>query len=519
MKRTFTLLLFVLAINVTTQAQVRVALYGGPQSSSIKETNEIVGWEKNTKPFYSNRSGMHLGFLLSAPLNASQTVFFQPAFSYTTKGNKYFKQNDTSFYKPVDSVFLSNNFYTSYIEVPLNVAYRFKLGKKAGFLVSAGPYVSFYFSGKQISSTRTFKRNLGASPDTDLEGTVKTINDEVNIESGNGENKIKTLDLGYNIRAGFDIGNVMLTGFYSEGLVTSYKSSYPGEFKNKVIGASLAIWLNKLESPVVKIKDADSDGVPDKTDKCPQIAGLAKYLGCPATDSDNDGVADESDKCPGVAGLVKYDGCPVPDTDGDNVNDEVDKCPSVAGTAKYDGCPIPDTDGDGVDDENDKCPSEKGLAKYNGCPIPDKDGDGVNDEEDGCPEVSGTLANKGCPEITQEVIEKVTYAARKILFKTGSNVIDKSSNAGLDEVARIMLGDDKLRLQIDGHSDNIGSAPANLMLSQKRADAVKKYLISKGVSADRLGAKGYGQEKPVADNATKEGQKANRRVEMNLLQQ
>jgi OOP family OmpA-OmpF porin len=514
MKQTCTLLLLILAFTNNTWSQVRVSLIGGPQSSSIKETNEIEGWEKDTKPFYQNRSGFHLGFLLSVPLDKAQTVFFQPAFLYTTKGNKYFKQNDTSFYKPVDSVFYSNNFFTSYIEIPLNLAYRFKLGKKAGFLVSAGPYVSFYYNGKETSATRTFKRNMSSAPDYDLEETVQNINEERIIGVGNGENKIKTLDLGYNFRAGFDIGNVMLTGFYSEGLTSFYKSSYTADFKNKVVGASLSIWLNKIAPPVAK--DADGDGVPDKSDKCPDIAGLEKYLGCPATDTDKDGVPDESDACASVAGMAKYGGCPIPDSDNDSVNDEVDKCPAIAGSLNFAGCPVPDTDGDGINDEIDKCPSEKGIAKYNGCPAPDKDGDGVNDDEDGCPELSGPLSNKGCPEIRQEVIEKVNYAAKNIFFNTGSEQIQKKSFDGLDEVVSILEKNPGLSLQIDGHSDNTGPAARNLLLSQKRAESVKKYLVSKGIEAGRLVATGYGQEKPLADNSSKLGQSTNRRVELKL---
>jgi len=518
MKQTCTLLLLILALNNTLWSQIRVSLLGGPQASSIKETNDIPGWENETKPFYQNRSGFHLGFLLSVPLNKAQSVFFQPAFLYTTKGNKFYKQNDTTDYKPVDSVFYSNNFFTSYIEVPLNLAYRFKLGKKAGFLVSAGPYVSFFYSGKETSATRTFKRNMSADPDYNLEASVKNLNEEKNIEVGNAEYKAKTLDVGYNIRAGFDIGNVSLTGFYSEGLTSFYKSSYPADFKNKVIGASLGIWLNKLAPPEQKIKDKDGDGVPDKTDKCPELAGLAKYLGCPATDTDNDGVADESDKCPAVSGLAKYNGCPIPDSDNDSVNDELDKCPTVVGLAKYDGCPAPDTDGDGIDDEKDKCPTESGTARYNGCPIPDSDGDGVNDETDACPDSKGSVANKGCPEIKQELIEKVNYVAKNIFFRTGSDQITKSSFARLNEIVDILIADNRLELKVDGHTDNTGTDGQNLILSQKRADAVKKYLISKGINASRLEAKGYGQTRPVADNSTKKGQASNRRVEINLTQ-
>ncbi|RYF85750.1 MAG: hypothetical protein EOO00_13870, partial [Chitinophagaceae bacterium] len=241
--------------------------------------------------------------------------------------------------------------------------------RKAGFIVSAGPYVSFFYNGEQSTSARTFKRNLNASPDYDLEGSVKVVNEEKRMETGKGEGKAQSVDLGYNFRAGLDIGSVYLSGFYSQGLTNAYQRTYDATTNNRVIGASLGIWLNKLPEPVAK--DKDGDGVPDKTDKCPDVPGLEKYLGCPATDTDKDGVPDETDKCPQVAGLAKYNGCPIPDTDGDGINDELDKCPEIAGVAKYNGCPVPDTDGDGINDENDKCPDVAGVAKYNGCPVPD----------------------------------------------------------------------------------------------------------------------------------------------------
>ncbi len=516
MKQTVILLLLILTVNCTTWSQIRVGVLGGPSSSSVTETNQLPAWEKDTKPFFQKRNGLHLGFLLSVPLNQKQTVFFQPAFLFSNKGNKYFKQNDTTVYKPVDSVFFSRDYFVNYIDVPLNLAYRLPLGPKAGFLVSAGPYVSFFYSGKENTTARTFKRNLSANPDYDLESTLKLVNNEQNIESGNAENKVQTVDFGYNIRAGFDIGSVFITGFYSEGLTNFRKTMYPSESKHKVIGASLGIWLNKLTPPV--LKDTDGDGVPDKQDKCPDVPGLEKYLGCPATDTDGDGVPDETDQCVSVAGVARYKGCPIPDTDGDGVNDELDKCPEIAGSSKYDGCPIPDTDGDGVNDENDKCPQVAGAAKYDGCPVPDRDKDGVNDEDDACPDAAGSATNKGCPEIRKETVEKVQYAAKNIFFKTGSDIISPESFEGLNEVAEILKTYAHTTMKIDGHSDNTGTTAGNLVLSQKRADAVKTYLVSKGVESGRLSTMGYGQTKPIADNKTKAGQAANRRVELTLLE-
>jgi outer membrane protein OmpA-like peptidoglycan-associated protein len=118
---------------------------------------------------------------------------------------------------------------------------------------------------------------------------------------------------------------------------------------------------------------------------------------------------------------------PVPvvvDTDNDGIPDATDKCPTVPGVAKYDGCPIPDTDGDGINDEEDKCPTVAGLARYQGCPIPDTDGDGVNDEEDRCPDVAGVIENKGCPKIDFQAHEVTFQSGKSVLLASGKKELD-----------------------------------------------------------------------------------------------
>jgi len=236
----------------------------------------------------------------------------------------------------------------------------------------------------------------------------------------------------------------------------------------------------------------------------------------PVVDRDNDGVLDVSDKCPDVAGIEKYQGCPIPDTDGDGLNDEKDKCPSVAGTSKYEGCPVPDTDGDGINDDNDKCATVKGLARYQGCAIPDTDGDGVNDEDDKCPSVAGIASNMGCPEIEKAVIEKVNYAAKRIQYALGSAKILPASFKSLNELVTVLKGDNSLNIDIEGHSDNEGGDERNKTLSQERAESVKKYLMDKGIDASRIVAQGFGSEKPIADNKTEAGRALNRRTEMKV---
>jgi outer membrane protein OmpA-like peptidoglycan-associated protein len=144
----------------------------------------------------------------------------------------------------------------------------------------------------------------------------------------------------------------------------------------------------------------------------------------------------------------------------------------------------------------------------------DTDGDGITDDKDKCPNLAGTVANQGCPEVSQEIVTKTAYAARNIFFETGKATLLKKSYPALSEVAKILSDNPQLKLAIDGHTDNVGNDAFNQDLSEKRAAAVKTYLVSKGVDESRLAATGYGETQPVADNKTTAGRQKNRRVEM-----
>jgi outer membrane protein OmpA-like peptidoglycan-associated protein len=219
------------------------------------------------------------------------------------------------------------------------------------------------------------------------------------------------------------------------------------------------------------------------------------------------------DKCPAVAGLAKYNGCPIPDTDKDGINDEQDKCPNQAGLAKYNGCA--DTDGDGIIDDNDKCPTVAGVAAYNGCPVPDRDKDGVNDESDKCPDIPGLAENGGCPKI-----ENAKFSTQRIQFVTGSSTLTAASKTMIKEGAKLLNSDDfkSLKVEVRGHTDNVGKPASNQILSEKRAKAVMNELVKNGVAADRITAKGFGDTMPIADNKTAEGRAQNRRVAFDVKQ-
>lgn len=255
--------------------------------------------------------------------------------------------------------------------------------------------------------------------------------------------------------------------------------------------------------------DKDGDGVPDYLDKCPDQAGLSNFGGCP--DRDNDGIPDAQDKCPDIAGVASAQGCP--DRDGDGIEDSKDKCPDLKGTAQHNGCP--DTDGDGVIDPEDKCPNIKGLPQFQGCP--DTDGDGIPDHLDKCPTIKGVKENNGCPEIKEEVKKVFEKALKGIQFETGKAVIKKTSNGILDNIVTIMKMNPDYMLNIFGHTDNVGDDAMNMELSDKRAEAVKNYLVSKGVDAKRLESKGFGETEPKSTNDTAAGRAENRRVEFTVV--
>ena len=321
--------------------------------------------------------------------------------------------------------------------------------------------------------------------------------------------------------------------------------------------------------------DRDGDHVEDKDDQCPDEPGLPEFHGCP--DRDGDKIPDKDDACPDVPGLPQFNGCP--DTDGDGIPDKDDDCPNEAGLPQFKGCP--DRDGDGVIDKLDKCPDKPGPASNNGCPelklilvdadgnnlrtvIQNKDGSfsfddlpadekvrfkflgdhtdtmfdakvvvggiakkAIKDNKDGYLHfiILKTDVNVLNQQNVQDVAVKLDTVEQAIVqkafsnleFATGLDVIKKESFASLDDLASLLAKKPKWRLKVSGHTDNQGVPAANLKLSQKRAEAVKKYLVGKGIAPERFKVEWFGQTKPIADNKTNEGRQKNRRVEMMII--
>jgi len=331
--------------------------------------------------------------------------------------------------------------------------------------------------------------------------------------------KSKTIDPYVGVGGGYtwvdEIGAGTLNGsfgfnfWFSENLGLNLESTYKHAFEDY-----LSSHFQHSVGLTFKFggTDTDGDGVYDHEDACPDEAGLEIFNGCP--DSDNDGIQDSKDDCPYTAGLAEFNGCP--DSDGDGVMDKDDNCPEVAGLKALAGCP--DADGDGVADGVDKCPNEAGPIANNGCPWADTDGDGVLDKDDKCPNEAGTAANNGCPEVkpTEEVVKALNTYARSILFDTGKASFKKQTDPILQAMVVIFKEYPKADFSIEGHTDSQGPKASNQALSERRANAVRDYLIANGISAARLTAAGFGESNPIANNKTASGRKENRRVEVKL---
>lgn len=273
-------------------------------------------------------------------------------------------------------------------------------------------------------------------------------------------------------------------------------------------------------------KDADNDGVTDPNDACPGTAAGERVdaRGCPLPkDADRDGVIDSNDRCPNTpAGTaVNSNGCPR-DTDGDGVSDNADRCAGTAAGTPVDGngCPR-DSDNDGVADSGDRCPGTPAGTAVDaaGCPLPDTDGDKVVDRDDKCPNTPTGMEvdRNGCQRLFDAEAGRTTIVLSGVTFRSGSSALTPTSRPILDRVAEALVNNPTVKVEVQGHTDNLGSAVTNRRLSQARATSVRAYLVSKGVDGARLTAVGYGPDQPTVSNTTAANRATNRRVELKQI--
>ena len=283
-------------------------------------------------------------------------------------------------------------------------------------------------------------------------------------------------------------------------------------------------------------------GVCTGKDNCPMDKGPAKHSGCPKEmlDSDGDGVPDYKDKCPedpeDIDGFEDKDGCPDPDNDGDGICDpnEViqrnldkyknickgkDKCPKDPedkdGYRDEDGCPDPDNDGDGICDDN--AVIQKNVDKFSHVctgkdKCSDKPGtiDGVDDLS-GCP-------TKGKPDV--KVTKDKLILRRNIQFKRTSDKMVEPSETILNQIALHLRWklDTFKNLVIVGFVEPKMRESKAKEVSQAWADAVKAYLVKKGIPADKIIARGLGGARPIYEGRSRtKHRRINRRVEFFLV--
>lgn len=252
-------------------------------------------------------------------------------------------------------------------------------------------------------------------------------------------------------------------------------------------------------------------------------------------DSDGDGVADDVDGCKEQAEDVDQfedsDGCPEADNDKDGLLDAADRCPVEAEDIDQfedsDGCLDADNDKDGVADTADTCAmNAEDMDKFedsDGCPDLDNDKDGIPDEKDKAPDAAETFNGyqdrDGAPDEVPAEVKKFNGRIEGILFKTGSAEILPKSYTILDQAVAMLQQFPEIRMEIQGHTDDVGDDAKNLALSQERAQSVVNYMVSKGITADRLVAKGYGETTPEVPNDSETNQARNRRVEFHVIRE
>lgn len=340
-----------------------------------------------------------------------------------------------------------------------------QFSKKFGSYIHAGPGIVFNM-GSSTDASKTYKTEKLASWTTGLALQYK-VSSKFSIKGdiswvaylqGTRSLDLQASNMGGLVN-GFDgsTGNMTIGFSYYLGSAAEHSDWTPTFYGDPEALAALKAKVEKAEKDMM---DDDKDGVPNYLDE--------------EVDTPEGTVVDTKGR------TVKT--TKAGDMDEDGVLDVEDYCPTIKGSATANGCP--DSDGDGVYDFIDRCPKEKGDAKNGGCPGTNlMDGDGNS------------------------------AGLRIIEFETGKATLTKRSYPTLDKVAEVLTKNPNYNVEINGHTDNVGTPEFNMQLSKDRAATVKKYLIKKGISESRMTTNGFGDTMPKASNDTEEGKSRNRRVE------
>lgn len=237
--------------------------------------------------------------------------------------------------------------------------------------------------------------------------------------------------------------------------------------------------------------DSDGDGLKDGEE-------INRYTTNPMrADSDGDGLKDGDE-------VMKHNTDPLKaDSDGDGLNDGDEVTKRNTDPLKA------DTDNDGLNDGDE-------VTKHNTDPLKaDTDGGTVNDGAEVARGSNPLKQDDDVPLRKEELHVEVGKAIvlEGIIFATGKAEVTPQSESILNKVFNTLAQNPEIAVEIQGHTDNTGSKATNTRLSQTRAESVKAWLVAKGIAADRISAKGYGPDEPVADNKTREGRQKNRRIE------
>jgi len=297
-------------------------------------------------------------------------------------------------------------------------------------------------------------------------------------------------------------------------------------------GGGVRLWLT--DAIGVRLEAREANWLRRETGDAPSAnyltlsGGLTFTVGAKGRDTDGDAVSDRRDKCPDTprGATVDAKGCPI-DTDGDAVFDGLDQCADTPKGATVDakGCPI-DTDDDAVFDGLDQCAdTPKGCAvDAKGC-TSDADGDSVCDGIDRCADTPAGLKvdEKGCVieliERETELMDTGRIRLQNIQFDTGKAILKPESFQTLAVVGTLLTQWPQLKIEVAGHTDNVGGAASNRSLSLLRAKSVLSYMNSKYAALDstRFTVKGYGKARPLVPNISDENKAQNRRVEFTVL--